>query len=110
METFIFTDFGETHLGYRVEIIGEEAIGDWRAIIDSHTGKLLELKDVAIYYHKEKHVDLPKRNNPPEVSFLEDEVMIVDGSGFVFEPDPLSATQTHMADYMPIIVMRLMPK
>lgn len=64
-------------IAYKVNLVpSEDHFGDWEIIINAGTGIVLRAEDKACYYYPEG-----------------DEVQ-VDGSGWVFDPDPITNAQT----------------
>ncbi len=64
------TESGVSHLSYRVTIASENPSGDWQVFVDAASGKVLNVEDMSA-----THVDGAR----------------VQGSGFVYVTDPLSA-------------------
>ncbi|ASW73383.1 T9SS C-terminal target domain-containing protein [Chryseobacterium piperi] len=84
------TDEGDTKLVYRAVIDPYENPGSWETIIDAKTGAVISVKDIAVYHrghedeqpHKKDKVNKTQK----QASFK------ASGSGYVFNPDPLSKT------------------
>lgn len=78
---------GEPKLVYRVLINSSENPGNWETIIDAKSGAVLSVKDIA-YYHKDHKHDNgdPKNSDKSEMNTFEE------GTGYIFNPDPLSQT------------------
>ncbi|MEE6130214.1 T9SS type A sorting domain-containing protein [Chryseobacterium arthrosphaerae] len=84
------TDGGNTKLVYRVVINSYDNSGSWETIVDAKTGKIISVKDIAVYHrHKDETSESPKKKTKQPnktVSFK------ASGSGYVYDPDPLSRT------------------
>ncbi|UEQ77561.1 T9SS type A sorting domain-containing protein [Chryseobacterium arthrosphaerae] len=84
------TDGGNTKLVYRVVINSYDNSGSWETIVDAKTGEIISVKDIAVYHrHKDETSESPKKKTKQPnktVSFK------ASGSGYVYDPDPLSAT------------------
>ncbi|MDP9959875.1 T9SS type A sorting domain-containing protein [Chryseobacterium lathyri] len=85
------TEEGDTKLVYRAVINPYENSGSWETIVDAKTGEIISVNDISVYHHK--HDDdshNPKKKKEPKtekaISFK------AAGSGYVFDPDPLSKT------------------
>lgn len=78
---------GDPKLVYRVLINSSENPGNWETIIDAKSGAVLSVKDIA-YYHKDHKHDNgdPKNSDKSEMNTFEE------GTGYIFNPDPLSQT------------------
>ena len=61
--------------------------GDWEVVVDAHTGELLRVADRAHYHGERGGEEFPTALPTPESHPL---FAVVDGSGFVFDPDPLT--------------------
>lgn len=98
---YVYNKLESTKLVYRVVIASNNKVGYWENIVDANSGEVLSSKDVAIYHNKKE--DLKKKEDPKEkidpkkkakkqkksgTVFLGS----VDGSGMVFDTDPLTAT------------------
>ena len=84
---------GSTHLVYRIVLISNENIGEWETLVDAHTGEILRNQDISNYYtHKNsKLVD----------NCLEEEPKKASGTGYVYDPDPLSKVKaTYAGQYV----------
>lgn len=66
---------GETRLAYHVRLEPSDPLGSWELLIDAHSGDFIKVVDLAASSDDERAPNL------------------VDGSGFVFDPDPLSSAQ-----------------
>ncbi|MCL4868675.1 MAG: hypothetical protein KJ063_06900 [Anaerolineae bacterium] len=64
---------GETRLVYEIHLEASDPLGHWELLIDAHSGEFIKVVDQAAYSDS---------NNAP--------VMMVDGTGYIFNPDPLS--------------------
>ncbi|MDF2930734.1 MAG: peptidase [Chryseobacterium sp.] len=84
------TDIGDTKLVYRVLTNFHDNPGSWETIIDAQTGEIISVKDIAVYHHDEK--EDPKKKNKEKKSESQ-KTILGTGSGYIFEPDPLSKVQ-----------------
>ncbi|MCQ4141993.1 T9SS type A sorting domain-containing protein [Chryseobacterium sp. EO14] len=87
------TDSGDTKLVYRVLTSSFENPGSWETIIDAQTGEVISVKDVA-YYYKEKEKNPEKKSNKKNTKAKK---VLVSGTGYIFNPDPLSKMQVAYA-------------
>ena len=73
-ETVVYYNNGVTRLAHQITLIpySEEMLGNWEILVDAQTGEIFRVQDQACY---QDHGDNPS---------------VVDGSGFVFDPDPLT--------------------
>ncbi|MFZ4059414.1 MAG: T9SS type A sorting domain-containing protein, partial [Ferruginibacter sp.] len=87
---------GTTYLVHHVQINTDQPVGEWDAYIDAKTGAKLKIEDVANYHHKKespRFKPLPFNKQPLRAT--------VNGTGFVFDPDPLStAVTTYAGSYV----------
>lgn len=74
-------------LAYRVSLVAMEPMGEWEVFVDAKTGEILRVTDIAAYH---KH-----RKEPAYVPFP---TMVVDGTGNVWVPDPLSSAGADYGD------------
>lgn len=108
---YVYNKMGSTKLVYVNKIRATTPIGYWEVIVDAQTGEVLNSQNIDIehnfkfinkknttLYSKEDHKNIVKGHQNQKkneaVSFL------VEGSGMIFDPDPLSATgQTYGGNY-----------
>lgn len=79
-------------LAYEVTIFTQQPAGEWHVFVDARTQAIFKVVDMA-QYHKNEDKDKNKDTNNagPQTTSL---VMApVNGTGFVFNPDPLSSNQ-----------------
>ncbi|MFP3590942.1 T9SS type A sorting domain-containing protein [Chryseobacterium sp. SIMBA_038] len=89
------TENGETKLVYRILTNSHDNPGSWETIIDAQNGNVLSVKDIANYHHGKNEAPKPtKKNQKKEVSAKK---VLVSGSGYIFNPDPLSQMQVAYA-------------
>ncbi|WP_080779407.1 T9SS type A sorting domain-containing protein [Chryseobacterium phocaeense] len=85
------TDEGDTKLVYRAVINPYDNPGSWETIIDAKTGTVVSVKDIAVYHRgHEGDSDDHKKNKAPKTQ--KKNSFKASGSGYVFDPDPLSKT------------------
>ncbi|AZA55051.1 T9SS type A sorting domain-containing protein [Chryseobacterium sp. G0201] len=90
-----FTENGETKLVYRILTNSHDNPGSWETIIDAQNGNVLSVKDIANYHHDKNEAPKPaKKNLKKDVSAKK---VLVSGSGYIFNPDPLSKMQVAYA-------------
>ena len=78
IETKVYYNKGTFRLAQVVTIVpAEELFGEWEIMIDAQTGEIFRVKDKACYSR-------PQSYNP----------QMVDGSGYVFDPDPITHART----------------
>ncbi len=77
-ETIIYYRKGQFIPVQKINIVPSEGItGDWEVLVDAHTGEIIKVVDNAYYYD----------GGPNGIN-------AVDGSGWVFDPDPISHGRT----------------
>lgn len=77
---------GTTRLAYQVRVETSDPAGSWEVLVDAQTGELFKAVDEAAYNLVYEENILP--SHEPD--------SLVDGTGYVFDPDPLtSATATY---------------
>ncbi|RAR74177.1 T9SS type A sorting domain-containing protein [Flavobacterium aciduliphilum] len=83
----------QTKLAYRVVTNAFDMSGSWEVMIDAQSGAVLSTKDVAVYHHKKekKKKNEAKGENKNALKTTN----FVNGSAYVYIPDPLS--QAHVA-------------
>ncbi|MFZ0547089.1 MAG: PepSY domain-containing protein [Candidatus Promineifilaceae bacterium] len=77
-----------TRLAYQVRVETSAPAGSWEVLVDAHTGELFKVADEA-YYNLDYEV-----NNEPVIRGGSQ----VDGSGYVFDPDPLTSAMATYGD------------
>lgn len=94
------TDGGDTKLVYRTIINSHDNPGSWETIIDAKTGTIISVKDIALYHRENDNESKPPKKN--EVPKAEKKIVFkTSGSGYVFDPDPLSKTgSTYSGNYV----------
>jgi len=77
-ETVIYYNKGKFRLAQKVNIVpSEEIFGDWEVLVDAQTGEIFRAEDKACYLHSGG-----------------DDPNLVNGSGWVFDPDPITHART----------------
>ncbi|MBK9054122.1 MAG: hypothetical protein IPL78_25375 [Chloroflexi bacterium] len=66
---------GETRLAYHIRLEPSDPLGSWELLVDAHSGEFIKVVDLTAFSDDERAPTL------------------VDGTGFVFDPDPLSSAQ-----------------
>lgn len=77
---------GQARLAFRVIIPAFEPRGDWEVFVDAQSGEVISVTDMTCF-HGPKGVDGPGLSP-----------MKVDGSGYLFDPDPLSTAHATYGD------------
>jgi hypothetical protein len=87
---------GVTKLVYRVVTNAHDLTGSWEVIVDAKTSAVLSKKDIAVYYHdKSSNKDKAKNKESVKANKTVLNTNFVSGTGYIFNPDPLS--QAHAA-------------
>jgi len=77
-ETVIYYNKGQFRTVQKINIVPSSGLtGDWEVLVDAHSGVIIKAVDNACYYDGGH-----------------DGVNVVDGSGWVFDPDPISHART----------------
>ncbi|MBL7727744.1 MAG: T9SS type A sorting domain-containing protein, partial [Dinghuibacter sp.] len=90
------------HLVHRVHIETDMPVGEWEAFVHAQTGALLKVEDISAY-HRHRHKPAPGPIKPQKNNwwFLNPFAVQVNGSGNVFDPDPLTtATAAYGGSYV----------
>ena len=98
LRTMVYHNDNMTRLAHEVVILASSPQGQWHVFVDAKTGEIFKVQNMLHYNcgknHKhdehqcsEDHNDPPKKNNKNSRSSM----AIVDGSGLVFDPDPLTS-------------------
>src|SRR5690606_8726387 len=84
----IITDAGETKLAYRDVLKSFDSPGVGETMEDAQTGTVKSTKDIAVYHNGDPKNESgqPSKSEKSTVNTYEQ------GTGYVFNPDPLSAT------------------
>lgn len=99
IKLFVYNKLEETKLVYRTVTSFEEKSGTWEVIIDAIDGKILSVKDIAIYCgtectsnhnHNSKASGVSKHFMPKEVTST---LAFQPGTAMVFLSDPLSSAR-----------------
>ena len=86
-ELFIYNKQETSILAYVVRIEPKQTpIGSWEIIVNAETGTVINVENKAL-----NHKDKNKKKEEPKAK-NSNMMMLVNGSGFVFETDPLTAT------------------
>ncbi len=94
-QLYVYLKDGNSRLAHVVHMDAKQSTGYWRVIIDAHSGEIIESKDVSI----RRNINSKISHAVPTVGFKDQEtariveniaVAPVDGTGMVFDPDPLS--------------------
>ncbi|GAA0723772.1 hypothetical protein GCM10009430_27580 [Aquimarina litoralis] len=112
---YVYNKTGTTKLVYVNKIRATTPIGYWQVIVDATTGEIIESKNIDIEHNfkirnkeRRKSTALKKNTQKPKtvskklIHEFENEAiaMKVDGTGMVFDPDPLSVSgQTYGGNF-----------
>lgn len=85
------TDSGDTKLVFRVITNSFDHPGEWETIVDAQSGEIISVKDISVYHHSD--------NEDPKVKKSKENAKTVlgTGSGYIYQPDPLSKMQVAYA-------------
>lgn len=89
------TDQGDTKLVYRVITNSFENPGDWETIIDAQTGEVISVKDVSFKHNDNDHEKKTGKKSKQVTEITK--TALATGSGYIFNPDPLSKMQVAYA-------------
>jgi hypothetical protein len=103
VELVIYHHAGTTRLAYQTITEADDPTGSWEVLVDAMNGQVFKAVDNAVYHSHDQH-----RNNlngawPPAFWSVggPTSAAIAIGSGFVFDPDPLSQTgNIYAGDYV----------
>ncbi|MCK9489810.1 MAG: hypothetical protein M0Q42_10535 [Xanthomonadales bacterium] len=79
VDKVIFQSTAGTHLAWQVTVQADGLAGTWQVLVDAHDGSVLRAEDTNLYHHHDGGAR-------------------VDGTGWVFLPDPLSSTRSNYGD------------
>lgn len=93
---------GRDHLVYRVVIDTDAPAGEWEAYVNAQTGTLMKVEDLAAYHKNGEQNKIPGPYRPaPQQKRWDPLAIQVNGSGNVFDPDPLTtATAAYGGSYV----------
>lgn len=99
-ELVIYYSQGTARLAYQSRLMPSIApSGEWEVLTDAQTGELLRVQDLSVYHrHPDKDDDDKKQARRAPLPVVVAVPMRVDGSGFVFDPDPLSSAGATYGD------------
>ena len=87
VELIIYPDDNGGRLAYEVSIIANSLLGEWHIMVDAKSGEIFEAIDKALYYCNYDHA-CSSHEHPESTNTLNP--ISVNGTGFVFDPDPLT--------------------
>lgn len=85
-QLMVYLDATGARLVYQVRVIPTAPLGDWELLVDAHSGAILKLSNLAY------HLDDAEGAGEGQTAVL------VDGTGLVFNPDPLSSSGAAYGD------------
>lgn len=86
---FVYNNENSTRLAYRISTQIDTMPGDWEVFVDANSSEIISLKDIAIYHHSNKEVNLKKRAKQPKKE-SKIPLAFTTGTAMVYDPDPLS--------------------
>jgi len=91
---YVYNKTGVTKLVYIVTIKANLPVGLWQVIMDAKSSEVIEAKEISNKYHSKP--SKTKKNTKPDHSKKKKKSsatsLRVDGTGMVFDPDPLSTS------------------
>ncbi|MDX1439375.1 MAG: T9SS type A sorting domain-containing protein [Rubricoccaceae bacterium] len=76
-------------LAWQVRVEAASPNGDWQAMVDAHTGELLRVANIQLYHGDDEEGENEPISLAPTAASHQ-LMMRVDGTGFIFDPDPLA--------------------
>lgn len=86
----------EARLAWKVRVEAEAPMGDWEAMVDAQTGAFLRVANRQLYHGDDDEDDERVSLAPTAASHMQ--MMRVDGTGFIFDPDPLTPNGADYGD------------
>lgn len=90
-ELNIYNEGNETVLVYKIVLEPGTPVGSWEVLVDANTGNVLHAMNKACNHKEHNELESCSTATPPPGTSK------VDGSGYVFDPDPLSHDQAQYA-------------
>jgi zinc metalloprotease ZmpB len=88
----------QDYLVHRVVIAADQQAGEWEVFVNAHTGSLLKAEDISAYHRHKQNAGTAK---PRRNWWLDPLGIQVNGTGNVFDPDPLTtATAAYGGSYV----------
>ncbi len=88
-------------LAWRVLAWPADAIAEWNVLVDAHTGSLIRVTDQRVREHHEQTFPARVSKNADSDASSPAILRRLTGSGYVFDPDPLSTSgQTYVPPYV----------
>lgn len=96
-ELMVYPTEAGANLVWRVRVVPGmgEPNGDWESFVDANTGDLIRVAERTLYHSGEGEDDPPSLA-PTAASHMA--IMRVDGTAWVFDPDPLTRTGSNYGD------------
>jgi hypothetical protein len=76
-------------LAYRISLVAMEPLGEWEVFVDAKNGEILRVTDIAAYH---------KHRTEPEPAYVPFPAIMVQGTGNIWVPDPLSSAGADYGD------------
>ncbi|MBK8501990.1 MAG: M36 family metallopeptidase [Saprospiraceae bacterium] len=92
VELVVYHHAGNTRLAYQTITEADDPTGSWEVLVDATTGQIFKAVDNAVYHSHESHENRPNGDCLPAFWSVALPATAATGSGFVFDPDPLSKT------------------
>ncbi|WP_299883508.1 T9SS type A sorting domain-containing protein [uncultured Lacinutrix sp.] len=89
---YVYNKREATELVRRLTLTAYNKTGLWEVIVDAQSGAVLSSKDVALYYNDHKKKGKKNNKTTEESKNNSSSFMMANGTGFVYETDPLTAT------------------
>jgi len=82
-----------TRLAHEVTIESNNPNGEWHVFVDARTEEIFKVVDMAQYYcdYNDCEQDETCNHDDKNLPEINERIMMVDGTGMVFNPDPLSS-------------------
>lgn len=102
-ELIIFKSLESQNLAYRHVLTGQEYDGEWEIITDAKDGRILKSHNISFNCKQHDHQSKTKKEvgDPPtkdKEASSEEMVVMVSGTGNVFNPDPLTTARATYGD------------
>jgi hypothetical protein len=80
---YVYQNKGQSRLVFQVRVVSNQPLGDWEVLVDAHSGELVKVADLALVIKGAE---------------ANEESTLVDGTGYVFDPDPLTSATALYGD------------
>ncbi len=99
VELFIHNENNKSTLTYKIIILAGEPQGEWHVLVNAQNGEIFKVSNELLYYcdhnnpKKSKNESCTSHHKNCSSKKSSPNMAIVDGSGLIFNPDPLSSNQ-----------------